>query len=1376
MLLTKANGVLENLTKVMDPKSHPALHGYQQNAPNVNAGSNGNLTSPSKMTDNSVYDFDNHQSEDDEPGRLVSQGPGTSVQSLRRGRLTNQLQYLLKKVLVPLWKHHYAWPFHKPVDAEKLNLKDYHKIIKHPMDLGTIKKRLETSQYFSAKDCVQDFNTMFTNCYVYNQPGDDITIMAQELEKLFLLKVAKMPPEEVEITKGSSKKGGGKKGAKGAAARAVANKLRRAASLNTPGTSPGMLGAPSSLDTMSNNIESAGDSSSPPALTVHTPSAAGSKLAHSNTSQTQTTYSPPSSLTPGPLRTGSLTAALSAGPSNQLTMNPAVELESVQPAMAEHQGVVPPPQPTKLRKGVKRKADTTTPSGYSNELVPSDYGESVYEPEKLNSHSSHGPPTRRESVRQIKKPKRDLLDEQGAVSTMVNSHLLPHSENQSTSKNKKGKLSEQLKYCAQIVKELMTKKHAAIAWPFYKPVDATNLGLHDYHEIIKKPMDLSTVKAKMDNREYKTVRDFEEDMRLIFTNCYRYNAPDTDVVIMARKLQDVFELKFAKMPDEPAPAEPTPPASVSGIGKGDDGDHSLLTSDDESESDDDGNTSEEERERKIKDLQDQLARVQEQLAALTKEHLQKIKEKREKTSKRKKKKKEKREPEVKKEPVEVVQPLPAAPSVPTSAVVSAPPSAVVTDTPKPKKKKQRSPSSKRSKGANRTSKRKSSTASLQPPVLPPYDSDDEDNVKPMTYDEKRQLSLDINKLPGDKLGRVVHIIQTREASLRNSNPDEIEIDFETLKPSTLRELEKYVMSCLKKKPRKPYLKRPSNKPKEVAQQEKKQEIERRLMGVQEQLGQTAKKTNKKEDGSSEVGAGGRLSASSSSSSGSDSSSESSSSSSSESSDSESELMHDKKKQKSSSHGSVAKSWPPPTAGGKQNPTPGIPMPAISPSPGPVASQGSVLPSINSQAEASIVSPLIQANARLPRLPSGTLASGLPPSFPTAAEAGLGVQSIGGHNISPPLSARPLMDPLVAATSSSRPHKSVSPRRASVPTDTVPIMHNLPQQPARPSAMATPKPQMPNKPTLNAILSGSKQQIPSASSPPAFTTSASFNTSPISQLDVELSRGLEPENVSPLSGVRGPGTIAGIGNGASNTTRDLSTGSSLSYFLGEEDSASPPPSPVKQAPPAPPGATVSAAAGVGVSYGVTSAHNAAAPVVVAGGALDLKKAETKVPLSAFQKKDVRLKNADSWTSLASLSQSSSSQMARKEPAAANSFAQFRKQAKEKEEREKALKQQEMNRKIQKEQAEKERLRREQEKQKEREENDILDQIHQKQRLQQQQQREEEMRRQQALQMEQANRVKEVERLKEQERRRREAMANKIDMNAQSDLMADFEEGL
>ena len=46
--------------------------------------------------------------------------------------------------------------------------------------------------------------------------------------------------------------------------------------------------------------------------------------------------------------------------------------------------------------------------------------------------------------------------------------------------------------------------------------------------------------------------------------------------------------------------------------------------------------------------------------------------------------------------------------------------------------------------------------------------------------------------------KAVQIIQSREPSLRETNPYEIEIDFETLKPSTLRELEKYVATCLTK--------------------------------------------------------------------------------------------------------------------------------------------------------------------------------------------------------------------------------------------------------------------------------------------------------------------------------------------------------------------------------------------------------------------------------------------------------------------------------------------------------------------------------------------------------------------------------------------------
>jgi hypothetical protein len=46
-----------------------------------------------------------------------------------------------------------------------------------------------------------------------------------------------------------------------------------------------------------------------------------------------------------------------------------------------------------------------------------------------------------------------------------------------------------------------SKIFQAYAWPFYKPVDAELLGLHDYHDIIKKPMDLSSVKVSANKNE-----------------------------------------------------------------------------------------------------------------------------------------------------------------------------------------------------------------------------------------------------------------------------------------------------------------------------------------------------------------------------------------------------------------------------------------------------------------------------------------------------------------------------------------------------------------------------------------------------------------------------------------------------------------------------------------------------------------------------------------------------------------------------------------------------------------------------------------------------------------------------------------------------------
>ncbi|KAH7698742.1 Bromodomain containing protein, partial [Aphelenchoides avenae] len=76
-----------------------------------------------------------------------------------------------------------------------------------------------------------------------------------------------------------------------------------------------------------------------------------------------------------------------------------------------------------------------------------------------------------------------------------------------------------------------------------------------------------------------------------------------------------------------------------------------------------------------------------------------------------------------------------------------------------------------------------------------FDSDDEQSSAPMTHNEKRKLSLNINKLPAAQLTQVVSIVERRENNMA-FNAVEIELDFEVLQPKTLRELETYVNACL----------------------------------------------------------------------------------------------------------------------------------------------------------------------------------------------------------------------------------------------------------------------------------------------------------------------------------------------------------------------------------------------------------------------------------------------------------------------------------------------------------------------------------------------------------------------------------------------------
>ncbi|XP_063696364.1 homeotic protein female sterile-like isoform X2 [Culicoides brevitarsis] len=809
----------------------------------------------------------------------------------RPGRNTNQLQFLCKNVMKAVWKHQFAWPFQQPVDAKTLNLPDYHRIIKQPMDLGTIKKRLENNYYWSAKEAIQDFNTMFSNCYVYNKPGEDVVVMAQALEKVFLGKIGAMPKDEVEMEPPA--KGGKKKptaprpsnaGMPGTPQTPLSSgKVRPGSALSGTVTSTSVPGTPSPA-----TVAGTPGANIPPIANIPPSSVPGS----TNTTTTAVPNAIPNSATHNNAAT-TLTNQQSMIPQGATPGAPYL-VNTSQPGM---ESVLPPQPPAKVvKKGVKRKADTTTPTATAFE----GYGAPM-------ENKSAKIATRRESGRQ------DIAPFQSSAYPM--SPLTGQGSSQYPPKNKE-KLSEALKSCNEILKELFSKKHSGYAWPFYKPVDAELLGLHDYHDIIKKPMDLGTVKRKMDSREYKTAQEFAGDVRLIFTNCYKYNPPDHDVVAMGRKLQDVFEMKYANIPDEP----------VNNIAQ-----HHVKANEASSSSDSDSNDtdldsdSEEERNAKLKQLEKQLLEMQDKMRRLIEEGAQKKKEKKKKVPKDKKAKAGAM-PGVPEGALGLGLQQPAAPKAKNkgarapkgaAGVVGATPGAPGMNAAQagaPPNKKARNSTA--GQGGNRGANKKKG-AQPAAPAIPHYDSEEEDTAKPMSYDEKRQLSLDINKLPGDKLGRVVHIIQSREPSLRDSNPDEIEIDFETLKPSTLRELESYVASCLRKKTRKPYYKKVSGKSKDEQMAEKKQELEKRLQDVTGQLG-TAKKSTKKDEAAKEAAHVNRLSSSSSTT---DSTSSSSSdSSSSDSSDSEAGDEKQSKKKSSKKGSSPAVNTAPAAALSTTNPT------------------------------------------------------------------------------------------------------------------------------------------------------------------------------------------------------------------------------------------------------------------------------------------------------------------------------------------------------------------------------------------------------------------------------------------------------------------------
>jgi hypothetical protein len=109
--------------------------------------------------------------------------------------------------------------------------------------------------------------------------------------------------------------------------------------------------------------------------------------------------------------------------------------------------------------------------------------------------------------------------------------------------------STALKYCAKILKDLMHPKHANINAIFLTPVDPVALNVPMYFDVIKHPMDLSTIRRKLDTHQYSAPEEFEADVRLMVQNCLTFNHPGDIVYNMGLEFERVFNAKMSHGPD-----------------------------------------------------------------------------------------------------------------------------------------------------------------------------------------------------------------------------------------------------------------------------------------------------------------------------------------------------------------------------------------------------------------------------------------------------------------------------------------------------------------------------------------------------------------------------------------------------------------------------------------------------------------------------------------------------------------------------------------------------------------------------------------------------------------------------------------------------------
>ncbi|KAJ3343699.1 hypothetical protein HDU83_005549, partial [Entophlyctis luteolus] len=343
-------------------------------------------------------------------------------------------------------------------------------------------------------------------------------------------------------------------------------------------------------------------------------------------------------------------------------------------------------------------------------------------------------------VQIIDRPKRDVQPPPRLDSEMSPPRSRSVGANSAAYVNSSSKNQLDLRHAGSVIRELHKTKYYSFAFPFLAPVDHVRLNIPTYPQIIKHPMDFGTILRRVDQGYYRTPQEFESDCRLVFSNCYTFNAPGSDVFLMGQQLEQLFNERWRERPSLRAAPAVVPRGSISGISAG------LLA-------EDSGSSSEEEQD--LSKMQENLLKLMQEVTKLA-------------AHKGTKKKKEHKKAAKMHALLQQQQQVLAAAA---SASVSA--AAVPTSAPKKKKRSRPRPS-----------------RAAHPGV-----------IQEITFPMKQELSEKIGDLSPDKLEGVYQIIKSGMPTLdtQAAGQDEIELDIDSLDKVTLSRLYNFVIDAASSK-------------------------------------------------------------------------------------------------------------------------------------------------------------------------------------------------------------------------------------------------------------------------------------------------------------------------------------------------------------------------------------------------------------------------------------------------------------------------------------------------------------------------------------------------------------------------------------------------